>query len=117
MELKLGFTADGKIKMTTGPSKVRLDSLEKFLGRNDDAILVKLEGEPDPSMNYKPGHVTRIEEDDNGHDYNVFVGSHFVGQLPEDAIAFANQVDMSPEFMVSIVGKFEDGSVFIYIAE
>lgn len=117
MDVKISLSLDGKIKMTTGSTKVRLDSLDKWLGRNPDAILVKLEGDPDLSMNYKPGHVTRIEEDDDGQNYNVFVGSHFIGQLPAEAIAYANQVEMTPDFMVSILAKVEEGRFFIYLAE
>lgn len=117
MDVKISLSLDGKVKMTTGSEKVRMDSLDKWLARNRDAILVKLEGDPDPSLNYKPGHITSIEEDDDGQHYNVFVGKHFVGQLPQEAITFSEQVDMSPPFMVSIVGKVEDGIVFIYIAE
>lgn len=103
------------IKITSGSERVRIDSLEKFLVRNPDAILVKLEGVPDQSMDYKPGHLTRIEETDDG--YPVFVGKHFIGNLPQEAISFAKQADMVPEFLVSMVGKYEDGSVSIYVAE
>ena len=117
MEVKISLSIDGKVKMTTGSDKVRLDILDKWLGRNRDAILVKLEGDPDPSLDYKPGHITRIEEDDDVQHYNVFVGKHFAGQLPQEAITFSEQVDMDPQFMVSIVGKVEAGNVFIYIAE
>ena len=116
MNLNMSISADGKIKMSMGSDRVRLDSLEKFLGRNRDAILVRLEGPRDPSMSYKPGHVCRIEEGD-GQEYYVFVGKHMIGRLPAEAISFAEQVESSPEFLVSIVGKVEDDSISIYIAE
>ena len=116
MSVNLGFDSEGKVKTSMGSAKVRLDSLEKFLLRNDDAILVKLEGPHDPSMVYKPGHVCRIEEDSDNK-YSVFVGNHMIGYLPEDAITFAKQVDLIPEALVSMVGKVEDNSIFIYIAE
>ena len=111
-------TTDLKVKISIGPTKVRLDSLDKFLARNDDAILVKLEGPHDPSMNYKPGHVCRIEESDNDDQkYIVFVGSHMIGYLPDEAITFAKQIDYIPEALVSMVGKVEDDAIYIYIAE
>lgn len=115
MTVKLSITTDGKVKITTGSERVRLDDLNKWLARNRDAILVKLDGPSDPSMVYKPGHVCRFEEE-NGK-YNTFVGHHPIGQLPDEAISFAEQIDMSPEFMVSIVGKVENGDIYIYIAE
>lgn len=123
MDLKISLSYDGKIKFTTGPERVRLDDLKKWLCRNQDAILVKLEGPNDTSMNYKPGHVCRIEEDDDGKSYNVFVGKHFIGQLPEEAIAFAEQVDYCPDSLIAIVGKIEHedsedkDEIYIYIAE
>ena len=118
MTVKLGVTTEGKFKMTMGPERVRLDSLEKFLGRNHDAILVKLTGPHDTSMNYKPGHVCRIEEDDEDKQkFNVFVGKHFIGQLPEEAINFADLVGSFPAFLVSMVGKVENDEIYIYVAE
>lgn len=118
MTVRIGITSDGKLKISTGSDRVRIDSLDKFLGRNRDAVLVKLEGPHDPSMNYKPGHICSIEEDDEvDQKYNVFVGKHFIGSLPDEAIEFAKQVDSVPEALVSIVGKVEDENIFIYIAE
>lgn len=116
MNINLSISSDGKAKVSTGSERVRLDSLDKFLARNDDAILVRLEGTRDMSMQYKPGHVCRIEEDGNG-EYFVLVGSHMIGRLPAEAVSYAEQIDSSPEFMVSIVGKVEDDSISIYIAE
>ena len=117
MTVRLSFTLDGKVKMSMGSEKVRLDSLEKFLGRNRDAVLVRLEGPHDPSMVYKPGHVCRIEKDDDGQKYAVFVGKHMVGYLPDEGVAFAKQVDSIPEALVSMIGKVEEDIIFIYIAE
>lgn len=115
MTVKIGISADGSIKISTGSSKVRIENLEKWLKRNRDAILVKLEGNCDPSMKYKPGHVCQIESTDD--QYSVFVGSHFIGQLPDEAISFAETIGYSPEFLVAIVGKVEDDNISIYIAE
>jgi hypothetical protein len=118
VNVKISLTADGKIKFTSGSDRVRIDSLDKFLGRNDDATLVKLKGPHDDSMKYKPGHVCRIEKDDeNDNEYNVFVGKHFIGQLPDKAIEFAKMVDSEPDWMVAVVGKVEDDEIYIYIAE
>ena len=118
MSINLRVTAEGKVKISMGPDRVRIDSVEKFLGRNRDAILVKLEGPHDPSMLYKPGHVCRIEEDDDDNEKHiVFVGKHMIGYLPDEAIAFCHQVDSIPEALVSIVGKVEDNDIYIYIAE
>ena len=117
MEVKLSVSYDGKIKITTGSDKVRIDDLKKFLARNDDAMLVKLEGPHDPSMTYKPGHVCRIEEDDeNDQQYNVFVGKHYIGYLPDEALTFADQIDYTPDCFVSIVGKTEGDDIYIYVA-
>ena len=118
MSIYLRVTNEGKIKISTVSDRVRLDSVDKFLGRNRDAILVKLEGPHDSSMLYKPGHVCRIEEDDDDNQkYIVFVGKHMIGYLPDEAISFARQVDLIPETLVSIVGKVEDNDIYIYIAE
>ena len=123
MTIKMGITSDGKIKISTGPDKVRLEDLNKWLGRNRDAVLVKLEGKPVEFTKYRVGHLCRIEEDDNSQKYNVFIGNHLIGQLPDEAVAFANKVDSSPEYLVSIVGKIEYGAssdndeIFIYVAE
>ena len=114
MTVKMSVSPDG-IKILTGSDRVRLDSLDKFLGRNRDAIMVKLEGGSDPSMTYKPGHVCNIIEDNQK--YYAFVGRHLIGRLPEEAIAFAEQVDSSPEFLVAMVGKVEEDEISIYIAE
>ena len=120
MEIKFDLSEGGKVKISTGSGKVRLDDINKWLNRNRDAVLVKLEGSHDV-FGYRVGHICNIEEDDGK--YNVFVGKHLIGQLPEEAIAFANQIDYSPEFMISIVGKIdyaasaEDDAIFIYIAE
>ena len=43
MTVKIGISADGSIKISTGSSKVRIENLEKWLKRNRDAILVKLQ--------------------------------------------------------------------------
>ena len=67
-------------------------------------------------MVYKPGHVCRIEAD-NDEKYIVFVGNHMIGYLPDAAIAFAKQIDLIPEALVSMVGKVEEDSIFVYIAE
>ena len=118
MSINLSIDMNGKVKISTGPQRVRLDSVKHFLDCNDDAILVKLEGPYDPSMVYKPGHLCRIVKDDNNDQkYIAFVGSHMIGYLPDEAIAFANHVDMIPEALISIVGKIEDDAIFIYIAE
>lgn len=123
MTVKMGITSDGKIKISTGPDKVRLEDLNKWLGRNRDAVLVKLEGKPVDFTKYRVGHLCRIEEDDGGQKYNVFIGNHLIGQLPDEAVAFAEQVDSSPEYLISIVGQIEygpspeDDEIFIYIAE
>lgn len=115
MTVKMGISMDGAIKISMGSGKVRLEDLNKFLKRNRDAILVKLEGPHDPSMKYKPGHLCSIEQSDGK--YYAFVGSHCIGQLPDEAMAFAEQVDSSPEFLVSMVGKVEEDEISIYIAE
>jgi len=120
MSVKLSISEDGNIKISSGPEKVRLENLGKWLGRNRDALLVKLEGGHD-AFDCKPGHLCRIEEYDQK--YYAFVGNHLIGQLPDEAIAFAEQVDSSPEFLIAIVGKIEYGAsadadgIFIYIAE
>ena len=115
MTVNIGISSSGKIKFSIGSSKVRIDDLEKWLKRNRDAVLVQLEGNSDPSMKYKPGHVCQIVSDDDH--YYAFVGSHLIGQLPDEAISFAEAVGSSPEFLVAIVGKVEDDSISIYIAE
>lgn len=104
------------INLSTVSERTRIESIEKYLSRNRDAILVRLIGKPDPSMVYKPGHVCGMEED--GQAINVYVGKHLIGQLPDDAIAFAKEVDMDPCLLPAIVGKIEsDGSIYIYVAE
>ena len=115
MNINMSISADG-FKISTGSGKVRLDSLDKFLARNRDAILVRLEGPRDPSMVYKPGHICTIEGDESG-EYYVFVGKHMIGRFPAEGIEFAEQVESSPEYLVSIVGKVEEDSISIYIAE
>ena len=115
MTIRIGITNEGKIRITTGPVKVRLEDVDKFLGRNPDAILVKLEDSPDPSMNYKPGHLCRIEEDED--QYSVFVGKHYVGKLPNEAIAYAEQVESDPDCLVAMIGKVENSEIYIYVAE
>lgn len=122
MEVKLGISTDGTIKISTGSKRVRIESVDKFLNRNHDAMLVKLEGDPDPSIKYKPGHLCEIN-DDGSNKYNVFVGSHFIGYLPPEAIAFAESIESSPAFLVAMVGKVEHDDntdtdkISIYIAE
>lgn len=107
-----------KIKLTTVSDRTRIESVEKYLARNSDAILVKLEGTADPSMTYRPGHVCGIEADDeNDQQYNVYVGRHMIGYFPEEAIAFAKQVDETPEILPTIVGKVDDDGIYVYIAE
>lgn len=107
-----------KVKFTTVSERVCLDSLEKYLSRNDDALLVKLEGERDQSMIYKPGHVCGIEADDEDpQKYNVFVGKHKIGYFPQEALDFANSVDEIPEVLPTIVGKVEEDNIYVYIAE
>ena len=123
MTMKISVSNDGKIKFSAGPDTVRLEGLNKWLRRNDDAILVKLEGPHEAFGKLKPGHLARIEVDDDGQHYNVFVGKHFIGQLPDEAVKFAERVESSPEFMIAIVGKIEYGAstendeIYIYIAE
>ena len=123
MTLNIKLTPEGKVKFSTGSEKVRLEDINKWLGRNRDAVLVKLEGRPVDFTKYRVGHLCRIEEADDGQKYNVFVGNHLIGQLPDEALEFAKQIDYSPEFMVSIVGQIEygptpdDDEIFIYIAE
>ena len=122
MEIKLGIATDGAIKISTGSKSVRIESVDKFLIRNPDAMLVKLEGDPDPSMKYKPGHLCEID-DDGSNKYNVFVGNHFIGYLPPEAIAFAESIDSSPAFLLAMVGEVEHDDnmntdkISIYIAE
>ena len=116
-EIKMGITKDGEIYISTGSQKTRKDDLNKWLGRNRDAVLVRLNGRPDPSFSCSVGHVCRIEKNCDDSLFSVFVGKHYIGQLPDEAIAFAEPIYSSPEFLVSIVGKVEDGNVFIYIAE
>lgn len=115
MNVNLGISEAGEMKISTGSARVRLDDLEKWLKRNRDAVLVQLEGNRDPSMKYKPGHICQIEN--AGDQYYAFVGSHLIGQLPAEAISFAESVGSSPEFLVAIVGKVEDDTISIYIAE
>lgn len=104
------------IRISTRSDRTRIDDVDKYLARNSDAILVKLEGSPDPSMAYKPGHVCGIEEADPGV-FNVYVGKHLIGQLPDKAITFAESVDMYPALLPAIVGKVEEDAIFVYIAE
>ena len=116
MTIHMGYK-DGEFYITTGPMKPRKEDLNKWLGRNRDAVLVKLIGHPEPSAPCSVGHICRVEKINDDPAYIVFVGRHPIGQLPEEAIAFADHVGSSPEFLVSIVGKVEDGDVFVYIAE
>ena len=117
MDIRMSVNIEtGKISISSGPQKTRKEDLKKWLGRNDDAVLVKLNGIPDPSFHCSVGHLCRIEECDDST-YCVFVGKHLIGQLPDEAIAFADHVGLSPDCLVSIVGKLEDSAVFIYIAE
>ena len=115
MTIHMGISKDGKIKITNGPMRIRKEPLEKWLARNRDAILVKLIGHPEPSAPCSVGHLCRIEAD--GQNYYVFIGNHLIGQLPEEAITFAEQVNYTPDILVAIVGKVEGNDVFIYIAE
>lgn len=123
MTVRMSISTDGKIKISTAPASVRLDNLDKWLGRNTDAVLVKLDGPHEVFDKLKPGHICLIEPDTDGQHYNVFVGKHFLGQLPEEAITFAEGVDSSPEYLIAIVGKIEYGAsadmdeIYIYIAE
>lgn len=117
MTINMGVNKDGDVYFSTGPMKTRKEDLNKWLRRNDDAILVKLIGNPNPSAPCSVGHICRIEKYNNDSAYIVFVGSHEIGQLPDEAIAFADRVGSSPEFLISIVGKIEDGNIYIYIAE
>ena len=116
MTMHLGLNKDGKFYITTGPVRTRKEDLNKWLAKNRDAILIKLIGDRDPSGVCSVGHLCRIEKCDDST-YIAFVGSHSIGQLPDKAVAFAESVDSSPEYLVSIVGKVEDDDVFIYIAE
>lgn len=114
MNVKISMDENRELSMSMGSERVRKDDLAKWLGRNNDAILVKLKGHHNwPGC--KPGHICKITEGQEG--YDVFVGSHCIGQLPDEAIAFARQIDYSPEFMISIVGKTENDDIFIYVAE
>lgn len=115
MTIKMSISNEGKIRITTGSGKVRLEDVNKFLGRNRDAILIKLEDAADQSMDYKPGHICSIEEDDD--QYSVFVGKHYIGRLPDEAITFAEQVESDPDCLVAIIGKIEQDEIYIYIAE
>ena len=118
MTLHMGVKLDDmSIYFSTGPEKTRKEDLNKWLGRNDDAVLVKLDGTPDPSFKCSAGHLCRIVKYNNDPAYYVFVGNHLIGLMPDEAVAFAARIDSSPEFLVSIVGKVEDGNIFVYIAE
>lgn len=116
MTINLGIDKNGKIHISTGQIKVRKEDLNKWLARNSDAVLVKLNGHREPCSPCSIGHVCRIEKNDDSS-YVVFVGSHVIGSLPNEAVAFADRLDTSPEFLISIVGKVEDDDVYIYIAE
>ena len=109
----MSISSDGKIRISSGSGKVRIEDVNKFLGRNRDAILVKLEGAADHSMNYKPGHICSIEEDED--QYSVFVGKHYIGKLPDEAIAFSEQVELSPDCLSAMVGKVENDDIYIYV--
>jgi len=117
MNVNISLTETGEIKFSMGSERVRKDNLEKWLGRNDDAVLVKLEGQKEPTAPCSVGHICRIEKADGDQKYNVLIGKHVIGQLPDRAIEFANNIEYSPEFLISIVGKVEDDGIFIYIAE
>ena len=118
MPVNIGMNlSTGKVSFSVGPVDTRKENLNKWLGRNSDAILVKLIDQPEHSAPCSVGHLCRIEESDDGSAYFAFVGKHLIGRLPNEAIEFANSVDLSPEFLVSIIGKIEDGDVYIYIAE
>ena len=116
MTANMGYK-DGQFYITNGPMKTRKEDLNKWLGRNRDAVLVKLIGHPEPSAPCSVGHLCRIEKCSDEPVYIAFVGNHPIGQLPDEAIAFAEGVDSSPEWLISIVGKIEDGDVYVYIAE
>ena len=115
MTIHMGISKDGTIKISTTSERVRKDDLNKWLKRNRDAILLKLIGHPSESAPCSVGHICRIEKEENA--YFAFIGKHRIGQLPEEVIAFAEQVDSSPEYLISIVGKVENNDVFIYVAE
>ena len=115
MTIKMSISNEGKIRISTGSGKVRLEDVNKFLGRNHDAVLVKLEDSPDPSMTYKPGHICEIEEDED--QYSVFVGKHYIGKLPDEAVAFAASVESDPDCLVAMIGKVENGEIYMYVAE
>ena len=115
MDIKMSISNEGKIRITSGPAKTRLEDVNKFLGRNPDAILVKLEDKYDQSMIYKPGHLCRIEEDED--QYSVFVGKHYIGRLPNEAISYAESVESEPDCLVSMVGKVNQDAIYIYVAE
>ena len=117
MTIHIGIKENGKINMSIGPYKTRKEDLNKWLSRNSDAILIKLIGHPEPSAPCSVGHLCRIEEGDDKNIYNVFIGNHLIGQLPDEALAFAESVDSIPDALIAIVGKRENDDVFIYIAE
>lgn len=106
---------DVKISFSTVSDRTRIESLDKFLARNRDALLVKLDGHADESIVYKPGHVCGMKQDENGN-CNVYVGSHMIGQLPDEAISYANEAGCLPELLDAIVGIVENDGIFIYIA-
>ena len=117
MTMNMGINKDGRLYFSSGPQTARKEDLKKWLSRNSDAILVKLSGNPDPSWSCSAGHLCRLERYTDDPACNVFVGNHFIGQLPDEAIAFAESVDSSPELLIAIVGKVENGDVYVYIAE
>ena len=114
VNMKIGI--DGKISISTGSAKIRKEDLNKWLIRNDDALLVKLNGYLDQSSPCSVGHICHIEKADDNQ-YYAFIGNHLIGQLPNEAITFADSIDSSPEYLISIVGKIEPDAVYIYIAE
>ena len=113
-----------KVKITRGSDKsVWSESIEAFLARNDDAILVKLESSPEEKANCSTGNRCYVREDDDHPGvYYVTCGGKIVGRLPESCIAYAKENDTRPEFLIGIIKEVEYGAqksddiVTVYIA-
>lgn len=112
-----------KVKISTSSNKIWSESIEKFLARNDDAKLVRLDGHPEAEAKYSVENRCYFDRDnDDDSICYVTIGGKRIGMLPESAFVYARENEIEPEFLVGIVAQIEYGAdqahdvISIYIA-